>query len=466
MPNPPTTLAITKRNKTRYQTQPDQKRTTMPPGIFYIVGNEAAERFSFYGMSAILTIFMTHFLRGNNDALATMTDSEASFWSHQFVSAVYYMPIFGALLSDGLLGKYRTILYLSGFYCLGHFALALDDTRLGLLMGLSLIALGAGGIKPCVSANVGDQFGQGNQHLIPRAFSWFYFSINVGSSVSIYLCPWLLDQPGLGPRYAFGVPGILMVVATLVFWIGRNKIVHVPRGGLGFLQELKSKEGLGVIGRLLSVYVFLIVWWAMWYQSAGIEWTLQAEHLDLTLLGNFKLLAGQVTVANAIFILLLIPVLNCWGYPAIDRFFPLNPLRKIGIGLFVMVAAFAVVWGLQISIDAGGKPSVWWQLLAYFLLTVSEVMVSISGLEFSYTQAPPSMKSIVMALYLFVISMGNQFASIVNLVDGQFKNHGINLLNGANFFMFYMMLMFVVGIVYIFFAKRYRGKNYIQGTLK
>ena len=133
--------------------------TRLPRGIPYIIGNEAAERFSFYGMRAILVVFMTQYLMGTGGHVDLMTDDEAKGWYHLFVSAVYLTPLLGALLSDGLLGKYRTIILLSIVYTLGHFALALDDTRLGLAIGLGLIAIGAGGIKPCVSANVGDQFG-------------------------------------------------------------------------------------------------------------------------------------------------------------------------------------------------------------------------------------------------------------------------------------------------------------------
>ena len=89
-------------------------------------------------------------------------------------------------------------------------------------LGLALIALGAGGIKPCVSAHVGDQFGKQNKHLITKVFGWFYFSINFGSTVSMPLTPWLLEH--YGPGWAFGVPGILMAIATFVFWLGRLQI--------------------------------------------------------------------------------------------------------------------------------------------------------------------------------------------------------------------------------------------------
>jgi len=156
--------------KTQYLTAP-LKTEKMPPGVPYIVGNEAAERFSYYGMNGILVIFMTTMLRNRLGDLAVMSETEANGWYHTFVTAVYGLPLIGAFLADAVLGKYRTVFWLSIVYCFGHFALALDDTRLGLVIGLSLIALGAGGIKPCVSANVGDQFGPSNQHLLMRVYS-------------------------------------------------------------------------------------------------------------------------------------------------------------------------------------------------------------------------------------------------------------------------------------------------------
>ena len=161
-----------------YRTSP-QAISTMPPGIPFIVGNEAAERFSFYGMRAILFVFMTKYLIAADGTADVMTDTTATAYVHLFVASAYFFPIIGAIVSDWLFGKYLTILSLSIVYCLGHLALALDETRVGLGIGLMLIAIGSGGIKPCVSANVGDQFGKLNEHLLPKVFSWFYFSINL-----------------------------------------------------------------------------------------------------------------------------------------------------------------------------------------------------------------------------------------------------------------------------------------------
>ena len=117
-----------------YRTAPTSSHRT-PGGIPYIVANEAAERFSYYGMRAILVVFMTRYLVDSSGAPDVMTDAQAKSWYHLFSSAVYFTPLLGALLSDIYLGKYRTILILSGVYCLGHLVLALDDTRVGLAPG-------------------------------------------------------------------------------------------------------------------------------------------------------------------------------------------------------------------------------------------------------------------------------------------------------------------------------------------
>src|SRR2546425_4900197 len=189
----------------KYLTAPI-KIEKMPPGVPFIVGNEAAERFSYYGMNSILVIFMTKHLLDAQGRPDHMTEPQADAWYHTFVSCLYFLPLLGAFLGDAVLGKYRTILFLSIVYCFGHLALAVDHTRLGLTISLGLIALGAGGIKPCVSANVGDQFGASNQHLLSRVFSWFYFSINFGAAFSTQLIPWLLEPYHGDAEFAARLP--------------------------------------------------------------------------------------------------------------------------------------------------------------------------------------------------------------------------------------------------------------------
>lgn len=387
----------------------------MPPGIPYIVGNEAAERFSFYGMRTILVVFMAQYLhwmdgRGGK----AISNTEAVEYYHQFTSWVYFTPLLGALLADIFIGKYRTILILSVVYCLGHAALACmgsyGNSSWWLFSGLLLICLGAGGIKPCVSAHVGDQFGKGNHHLLTRVYNWFYFSINFGSFFSTLLTPWLLEW--YGPHWAFGVPGVLMAIATVMFWMGRHKFVHIPPAGLGFFREAFSREGIIALCKLIPLFTIIAVFWSL-YDQTGSSWVLQAEQMNLSFLG-VRWLESQVQAVNPILILVFIPLFTFWIYPLLNRVFPLTPLRKIGLGLVLMTLSFGLVTLTQSWIDAGQRPSIGWQILAYVVITASEILVSIVGLEFAYTQAPKTMKSMVMSLFWLSVWGGNQFTAQVN----------------------------------------------------
>ena len=440
-----------------YLTRPvDQKG--MPAGIPYIIGNEAAERFSFYGMRTILVVFMTQYLMGNSGILAPMSDEDAKGWYHLFVSAVYFTPLLGAILADVWLGKYRTILFLSLVYCAGHLALALDDTRLGLAIGLGLIALGAGGIKPCVSAHVGDQFGHSNRALISRTFGWFYMAINVGAFISTLLTPWLLKH--YGAHWAFGVPGVLMALATLMFWMGRNKFVHIPPSGRAFLTEVMSPDSMRVFGRLLLIYLFIAVFWSL-YDQTGSSWVLQAQQMDRVLLG-VELLPSQIQALNPLLIIVLIPLFSYVIYPSLGKIMKLTPVRKVAMGFMLAAAAFAVSSMAQERIDAGATPSISWQLMAYLLLTAGEVMVSITALEYSYTQAPRTMKSFIMALFMLSVSLGNIFTSTVNFFIQ--NNDGSVMLEGAEYYWFFTVLMAVTTVIFALLTPFIKDKTILQGT--
>jgi POT family proton-dependent oligopeptide transporter len=428
----------------------------MPAGIPYIIGNEAAERFSYYGMRAVLVIFMTQYLMGADGELAPMNDEQAKSWYHLFGTAVYATPLLGALLSDIWAGKYRTILGLSIVYCLGHLALALDDTRTGLALGLGLIALGSGGIKPCVSAHVGDQFGRTNAHLLRPAFAWFYFSINLGAAVSTLLTPILLDR--YGPHAAFGLPGLLMSLATIVFWAGRREFVHIPPGGREFARQLLSRDGLGAIARLSVIFVFIVMFWALFDQT-GSAWVIQARSMDRHFLG-IEFLPSQIQAVNPLLVMALIPFFNFVVYPTAARFFEPTPLRRIGAGFFIAVAAFLVNARIEVWIAAGEQPSIGWQLLAYLILTSAEVLVSITALEFSYTQAPPALKSVVMALNLMSMSLGNLFTALVNIVIQDAS--GTPTLDGAAYYLFFAGAMFGVAVLFVPVALLYRGRTFLQ----
>lgn len=451
-------------------------RTGFPPQIKYIIGNEACERFSYYGMRSILVIFMVQYLM--------MPEHEAKGIYHLFISANYFTPILGGYLADRYLGKYKTIMYLSMVYCLGHAVLALWESKMGMYAGLGLIALGAGGIKPCVSAHVGDQFDKSNSHLMQKVYELFYFSINFGSFFSTLLIPWIL--PRYGASLAFGIPGILMAVATYVFWLGRKEFIIVPptgadkspqfwgvlfhglrnmgsrRPGESFLDTAKAKygeervEGAKATVSVFKVLVMISAFWALFEQHGG-SWILQAKQMNLNFFG-MHLEAAQIAALNPIMVMCLIPLFSFVIYPAVEKIFgwKMTPIRRIGVGMFVTAASFGIVGFLQVLIDQGQVVNIGWQAIAWLVLTMAEVLVSITGLEFAYTQAPPAMKSTIMSLFLLTVTIGNLFTSAVSF---------LNPFKGSGEFFFYAGLMTLFAGFYVVIAMRYKDRNYV-GTYK
>src|SRR5438445_9381966 len=385
----------------QYLTSPP-KISTMPPGVPYIVGNEAAERFSYYGMNSILTIFMTKYLMDKMGHLSLMQPANAEAWYHTFVSTLYFLPIFGAILADAVFGKFWVVFWLSIVYCGGHLTLALMgspvahaiEPRYLLAVGLLLIALGAGGIKPCVSTNVGDQFGETNKHLLTRVFNWFYFSINAGSALSTLLIPWLLEpyqaapdgfiaklspsivefleSPRLhSPDIAFGLPGVFMAIATVIFWLGRKKFVHVPPVGLRtYGRDIFNKETGKILLNILIPVPFIAIFWALWQQNFS-SWIVQAESMDRHLFG-IEWLSSQIQTVNPIFILIMLPLFSYWLYPALEKVVRLTPLRKIGAGLFVTAGSFFIASNIQRQIDCGAQQWRVSHICAFVLLKAPE----------------------------------------------------------------------------------------------
>lgn len=434
----------------------------MPKGIPYIVGNEAAERFSFYGMKAILMVFMTEYLVGSSGELNVMSNTEAQLWYHSFVTCVYFLPLAGALLSDLFWGKYRTIMVLSIVYCFGHLALAMDETRIGLLLGLTMIAIGSGGIKPAVSAHVGDQFSKANGHLLEKVFGYFYFSINFGSFFSFMLTPLLLKY--YGPQVAFGVPGALMILATLMFWVGRNKYVSIPADRTAFLKELKSPIMRAILLKMLVLNLFLAFFWSL-YDQNGSSWVNQARSplmsKEISLLGwNFEILPSQVGAINPILVMILIPLFTYVVYPFFTKRIKVTQMGKVSVGFFIACSSFFLMTWVQYQLDEGITMSIGWQLFAFTIITIAEVMIYQTCLELSYTEAPKTMKSVVMSFLMLSIAFGNIITTAVNYFI--LNDDGTSKLEGGDYFLFFSVLMLVSTILFIPYAKRYKEAVILQ----
>ncbi|MEI9935578.1 MAG: MFS transporter [Ferruginibacter sp.] len=405
-----------------------------------------------------------------------------------FVALAYFMPMVGGILADSFFGKYKTILFVSVLYTIGHIILSSSTTNLNIFtIGLIVIAASAGGIKASVSANVGDQLNKHNQHLMSKVYGWFYFSINAGSVFSTILIPYFYTV--YGPSVAFGVPGILMAIATLTFWLGRKTYVRVPPAGFNkenfffilveYFKQLfsnrngkavwdavenkysaKSVDGARAVIRVMAVFAFIPIFWAMWDMCLA-EWVIQATKLDLNILGH-TYIAEQIQTVNPFFLLLGIPLFTYFIYPFFDKIgLKTTPLRRIGAGLILTGLSFVIIATLQAKIDAGLKPSAWWQILAYLVLSFGEILVSITGLEYAYTQAPKSMKSTMNAIWLLTVAVGNVFVAFMNgnIASGGFFAR----FTGASYYWLYVGIISAFIIVYIFVSRTLPEKSYLAG---
>lgn len=205
-----------------------------PKAVWFILFSELCERFSYYGMKAVLIIYLSEFLQ--------MEDGTALVAYHLFVAGCYFSPLLGGWVSDAYWGRYRTILYLSCVYIAGLVALTVSGvpslypetgrTAAGAAIGLILIAVGTGGIKPCVSAFGGDQI-TGSPAQLTAFFTIFYISINVGSLLSIIITPQLEEHlpANIGFVVSFGLPAALMALSALVLFLGRNMYKMNPPHG-------------------------------------------------------------------------------------------------------------------------------------------------------------------------------------------------------------------------------------------
>ena len=419
----------------------------LPFQIWYLAWNEAAERFSYYGMTSILTLHMVKNMGlGEHQAIAGY---------QYFVFGVYLTPILGALLSDVFWGRYKTILWLSFGYVAGHATIAFWEGPAGLLVGLALIAIGAGGIKPCASAFAADQVPEGDDRSVERVYNLYYWMINLGSFGSTLIIPWLFDA--YGPRVAFGVPGLAMALALTVFWVGRGTYLRKPPAvaarAAAASAGTAAPERLGVAGTVKAVgWISLIfapvaAFWALYFQY-GSAWTLQADKMNRVVAG-FEVSTGQVQTLNSVLVLTLIPLFTLVVYPAVLRAgVAVTPLRKMSVGMFVAGLSFVAAAWVEGMLQAGGHPHVAWQLPQYALMGVGEVLVSVTALEFAYTQAPRQLKSLVMGLWYLTISGGSLLAAVVA---------GLNRWQGVGYYHFYAWLMLGAAVLFLLVALAYRA---------
>lgn len=512
-----------------------------PAQVKFIVGNEACERFSYYGMKGILALYITNVL--------LKTQDDATNIIALFSAINYFMPLIGAYISDRFWGRYKTILWISLFYCVGHGVLAmsdfvhsLDGKAYTLYIGLALIAFGSGGIKPCVSAFMGDQFKPDQRHLLQKAYAAFYWSINLGSFFSFLIIPAIRKEWGYG--WAFGVPGIFMGIATIIFYIGTKHYVMVPptretktagffrvfmaahkgQEGSRLLSSLNlatsmvlpslaivaltvvafSKETTGFIrvlnwaallavafwyllilvlslaqrmdmptpfwqaaarkysdkevssarsvSPILFVFALIPVFWALFDQTFS-TWVLQGEKMIPYKIGSWVIGPEEMLSANPLLVMIFVPIMTLGLYPVLGKL--ATPLRRMSLGMFLAALSYVVVAMLQSRVEAGQQLSILWQTAPYIILTIAEVLVSTTGLEFAFREAAPEMKSTIMGFWSLTVTMGNLMVVGFTKLLAEGESASVST---ERFYM-YAGLTFFVAILFSVIVSRYQYRD-------
>ncbi|CAB9498326.1 Peptide transporter family 1 [Seminavis robusta] len=472
----------------------------LTPVIWCILATEFSERFCYYGFRGILTLYFTVDLGyDENRAIAMFALTTA---------LAYLSPMAGSLMADGHWGRYRTIMVFGSVYVIGMILLTAgaflansqQSQRGWTMVGLFLVCLGTGGIKPCVSSFGADQVGDatkqpqstlsldemernrllGQHNLEPvisrdeqvRAFfAYFYFSINFGALSSLAIVPLVRSHYGFG--MAFLIPTLFMITAMALFVSMHGSYVHhVPESSLSDTFVLcwwlikrntcsylpppvqrifpclkegprpaqqqdrhlaipthdhESDDGReqddGVFDQklndarqavhILPIMTLLPIFWCL-YDQQGSVWTLQATRMELN-----GLQPEQLNIVNPLQIMILIPLFDQSIYPWLEqRRVNIRPLRRMACGMLLAAGAFVISGWVESAIqnreaENAPKLNVFWQIPQITLLSIAEILVSVTGLEFAYATSPDRLKAFLMGLFLLTTSVGDFFSGFL-----------------------------------------------------
>ncbi len=446
-------------------------RTSHPIGFWFFIWGEFAERCSFYGMKAILLLYMIDRLGFDKGV--------ASGAMNYFKAACYFLPLLGGFLADNYFGKYRTIVAFSLPYILGHVIIGFENVPC-LLISLALLAMGAGVIKPNVSTLMGITYEQqrpGQAQLQSDAFGMFYVAINTGSFVSSFAMP--LIRNAYGYRIAFLFPAAMMIFAFALFAAGKpfygRETVHRVH-----LTRQERRERWIVLRRIFGLFAVVVFFWSVLEQYDN-TWILFArDHIDLNVcdfapgtwqaslltfagdhlgvnLLDLHLVADQFQVLNPIFVMVLVPIVAIVWRRLARAGFHLRPTDKMAIGFVFALAAPLLLAIAGARAGEAGRVSAWWLFSAYFVVTLAEVCISVVGLELAFTAAPNSMKSFVTACWLLTMSAGDFVNALVTPhYDKSISVGGLTIqLSPPLYFGLYTLMMVPVMVAFVFVARRF-----------
>ncbi|XP_071808235.1 solute carrier family 15 member 4-like [Asterias amurensis] len=490
--------------------------------VLCILCCELCERLTYYSIGGNLVLYCTNELK--------YTSADATTVAFIFTGTTYFVPVFGGWIADSVSGKFNAIFGAALIYCIGTTILpviSIDYTQFGqtlgltvgqkqgfFICGLTLIAIGTGGIKSNVGPFGAQQLDDLGEGAVKSFFNWFYWFINVGSAIAFSGVAYV--QQEIGFDVGFAIPAVSIILAIVVLMIGRKWYRMRPPEGSVFntvakiifqgLSQIRKPKPAGVtsyswldraktsygghfsdvkveevksLGRLIPIFLVLIFYWTVYFQM-NTTYLLQGERMRLTY-NDFTIPVAGLNLFNTLIILILVPFVDRYLYQYLARKgYPLSQLKRIGVGMVLAVVSMIVAASIEfarkadiqkngyIQQEVGGKTfnasdlSVFAQIPQYTFIGASEVFASITSLEFAYSQAPVSMQGVIMGFCLLASGLGSYLGSllvtVVNAITfgAEWIPNEINNGHLEYFFLLLAGIMFLNFLVFLLIAKQYR----------
>lgn len=374
-----------------------------PIGLVVLFTTEMWERFSYYGMRAILIYYMMKYLMFAQDKASTIYGL--------YTGLIFLTPIFGGMLADRWLGQRKAVILGGIIMAIGEFVLMVPNL---FYLGLFLLVCGCGCLKPNISTQVGGLYEQGD-HRRDRAFNVFYMGINLGAFFSPLVCGTLGERYGW--KWGFFAAGLGMIAGLIIYLFGqkylaKDNVMKKAAGEVASKDEPLTKEDRSRILALITFVIFNIIFWALYEQQGNTTAVLADANADRMIFG-WEMPASWVQSFNPIMILALIPLIDMfWKWQASRNKEP-SSIGKMAIGCFMLGFSFLVLIPPALAVDAGYKINILWIALNTLILTVGEIYLSPVGLSLVTKIAPVKMVSMMMGVWFLSNFFGNYLCGFI-----------------------------------------------------
>ncbi|MFK7823378.1 MAG: peptide MFS transporter [Oligoflexales bacterium] len=386
-----------------------------PKGLFILFFTELWERFSYYGMRAILVLYMISLSSGQNPGFGWDEATALSIYGW-YTMAVYLASIPGGILADRMLGQKTTVMLGGGLLCAGHMVLAIN-AMWAFFLGLGLIVLGVGALKPNISTMVGGLY-EPSDIRRDSGFTIFYIGINLGAFLAALVVGYVGEK--VGWHYGFGLAGIGMFVGQAVYIFGQKHLKHVgnlyagEKGeGQGKNKHLSPVEKDRIVVLFIS-FLIVIVFWGAFEQAGGLMNIYTKQKINRMMFG-FEIPASTFQSLNPLFIMMFGTLVATFWMGRKRKNKESSSLFKMAIGTMIMGLGFLLMSfaAIEAQTASNGQAAMVWLVGAYFLHTIGELCASPVALSFITRLAPAKYASIMMGVFFACTGLGNKIAGLV-----------------------------------------------------